>query len=100
MNAGSDIGEGVPFESFPDAPPAIWYVDNFGNAKTTLIEEDIRLDAEGDVRTKLGTLRFHERLKDVPHGEAAFIVGSSGIGHERFLEITKNDRLRERREGL
>ncbi len=87
VDAKFEIGEPVPLTAFPDAPSAVWYVDNFGNCKTTLIAEDVRPDANGEVKTKFGNLHFYERLKDVPHGEEALIVGSSGLGHKRFLEV-------------
>ena len=86
------IGEPVPIASFPDAPVAVWYVDNFGNCKTTLIAGDVHPDARDFVTTKLGALQFHDRLKDVPEGESALIVGSSGLGHKRFLEVVVQGR--------
>ena len=39
------------------------------------------------IKTNLATFKFYERLKDVPHGETAIYVGSSGTGNKRFLEI-------------
>ena len=75
----SELGESVSIDSISTAPSAVWYIDNFGNCKTTLFLEDMP--------TKFGQLRYYERLKDVPHGEPAVIIGSSGIEQKRFLEI-------------
>lgn len=65
----------------------IWWIDNFGNCKTTLLKEEIELLSNGNVQTKFGELPFYPRLKDVPNGEKAIIVGSSGLYEKRFLEI-------------
>lgn len=62
----------------------VWKVDNFGNVKTTLLESDI---TEGKLKSKWGDLKFYPRLKDVPEGAHAAIIGSSGIGEKRFVEI-------------
>jgi hypothetical protein len=70
-----------------DTPPAIWWIDNFGNCKTTLWAEEIIPTAENKVATVLGELPYYPRLKDVPDKAAAIIVGSSGINDTRFLEI-------------
>lgn len=98
--------EKTDIQDFPDVPPAIWHVDQFakyGNCKTTLLPEDVfapeivetlksgngnaSKDPVGTLETKFGTLPVYRRLKDVPDGQLAVIVGSSGIGDKRFLEI-------------
>lgn len=70
-----------------DAPPAIWWVDNFGNCKTTILSQEITCRADNRVATKLGELPYYPRLKDVPDKNAALIIGSSGLGDKRFLEV-------------
>lgn len=79
-------GEDWPLENVIDAPRAIWWIDNFGNAKTTLLRSDIKVE-NGSVVTAFGTLPFFERLSEVPDDTAAIITGSSGIGDTRFAEI-------------
>jgi len=74
-----------PIENFADAPSAIWWVDNFGNCKTTLLKEEIV--AGEKINTKFGQLNYYERLKDVPDKENAIITGSSGVGSHRFIEM-------------
>lgn len=67
----------MPVSEIADAIPGIWWIDNFGNAKTSLLHgEEMPID-----------LPHYERLKDVPDGECAIVTGSSGIGNKRFLEI-------------
>ena len=39
------------------------------------------------MKTKLGELNFCEKLTDVPNGEPALTIGSSGLGEQRFVEI-------------
>jgi hypothetical protein len=65
--------------------PSVFFIDCFGNAKTTLTRDDI-----GDgttVDTVWGSLPLVRSLRDVPEGQAACIVGSSGLAEARFLEI-------------
>jgi len=75
-------GNTLRIQDIPDAPPVIWWIDSFGNCKTTLLRDDaVQFSAPFDV------LPYFERLKDVPDVTSAIISGSSGIGEERFLEI-------------
>ena len=72
--------------AIPDAPKSIWWIDNFGNCKTTLLKVDIKIKNKA-VKTKKGEISFIPRLADVGEGKAAMIQGSSGINNKRFLEI-------------
>jgi hypothetical protein len=83
---GRDLGgEVLSLREIPDAPQAVWWVDNFGNCKTTLTKDEL---PEGEkVETRCGTLTRYERLSQVPDGEVALIEGSSGLGDSRFLEL-------------
>jgi hypothetical protein len=74
-------------ESIADSPGAIWWVDNFGNCKTTLLPEDVEFEVGKEIATVAGSLLCTRQLKSVPNGRAALIIGSSGIGTRRFLEI-------------
>lgn len=87
---------GLPSEKYDiaqikDAPEAIWFIDNFGNMKTTLIGKDFNFKEGEDVKVvvkgKKYKLQFHRQLKDLPDGKFGLIEGSSGIGNRRFLEI-------------
>jgi hypothetical protein len=84
LAAGHDLpAERLDPAAIADAPSTVWWVDNFGNCKTTLLpEEAARLDAP-----EFAELPRYARLKDVPNGEAAVIAGSSGLGERRLLEI-------------
>jgi hypothetical protein len=77
-----------PLINVPNAPSAIWWVDNFGNCKTTMLPEDIGFKAGNKVKTPFGSLLCYNRLKDVPNKRLGLIIGSSGYGDKRFLEIT------------
>lgn len=80
----------VQIDKFPDIPTAVWHIDSFGNAKTTLTINDLKLktkDLPIKVDTNLGTFNFYNRLKDVPRNETALYIGSSGIGQNRFIEL-------------
>lgn len=70
-----------------DAPPSVWWIDNFGNCKTTVLPEELPIQNNYLVTTKLGALPFYPRLKDVPDQQPALIIGSSGYQNIRFLEI-------------
>lgn len=85
-------GHQVPHSTYhiseiPDAPGAIWWIDNFGNAKTTLFADDVANLPGEVVKTVLGDIPFYRRLKDVPGGETALVIGSSGFGAHRFIEL-------------
>lgn len=72
---------------------SIWYQDNFGNCKTTLTSSDIdfavgnKLQLENIFANLKGEVKCFCRLKDVPNGQIALIVGSSGLLHHKFLEL-------------
>ncbi|NBD73895.1 hypothetical protein GVX82_02540 [Patescibacteria group bacterium] len=70
-----------------DAPAAIWWVDNFGNCKTTLLPQDVGFVPGRRITLGDQSLTCYGHLKDVPKGEAAPIEGSSGLPGRRFLEI-------------
>lgn len=78
-------GEKLNIDNISDAPPAIWWIDNFGNCKTTLLQKDIK--EKNRFSTKFKKLSYFERLKDVPDKTPALILGSSGLGEKRFLEV-------------
>lgn len=85
-------GVDVPFASQPlsellDIPKAVWWVDCFGNCKTTLLVEDGGYEVGKTVKTSVGEIPCYYRLKDVPDNEPGLIVGSSGIDNRRFLEL-------------
>lgn len=85
-------GETIPHEDYsidnvPEVPKAVWWVDNFGNCKTTLLPEEINFEAGKKIKTKLGLIVCYTHLKDVPNGEAGFTIGSSGLGDKRFVEL-------------
>ena len=71
------MAEGVPsIES-----PTVWWIDTFGNCKTTVTDDE-------ELSGKLKSIRAYDRLRDVPDdGEPAVIVGSSGFDGKRFYEI-------------
>lgn len=86
----------IPFEKYdlseiPNSPNTIWFVDNFGNIKTTLLKEDIDLDAKNNAALKITKkpirLKFYNTLSDLPDKTTGLVIGSSGIGEKRFLEI-------------
>lgn len=89
-------GNTVPtteFTDIPDAPTAVWWTDNFGNAKLTITAEETSCTVGQTIQVKIGNtehaLPYYNRLKDLPHGKIGMYTGSSGFGKFRFLEITK-----------
>lgn len=86
-------GESVPsdemsLDDIPEVPKTIWWIDNFGNSKTTLLPEDIGFEEGKKIQTKVGEFICYNRLKDVPNGETGMTIGSSGYQNRRFIEIT------------
>jgi len=74
-----------------EAPNAVWFIDNFGNAKTTFVGKDFNFKNGEEVEVSVGgekkNLKFYESLRDLPDKEIGIVQGSSGIGDRRFLEI-------------
>jgi hypothetical protein len=75
-------------DEIEDVGGQVWWVDSFGNLKTTFIYEDQFTDGEL-VNTNVGQFIFYSQLKAVPDGEIGLVKGSSGLGKRRFLELMK-----------
>ena len=75
----------LDIKDIPDVTPAIWWIDNFGNCKTTILYEDVKKSDR--IKTKFSAIPYFPRLKDVPNKTTAIVTGSSGLGKKRFLEI-------------
>ncbi len=89
VHEGEDVpSEDMSLDEIPEAPKTIWWIDNFGNSKTTMLPEEIGFEPGKKIQTKLGEFTCYNRLKDVPNGEAGMTVGSSGYQNKRFVEIT------------
>lgn len=80
--------EKMSLDEVPDAPKTIWWVDNFGNSKTTILPEEIGHEPGKIIKTKVDSFKCYNRLKDVPNGQAGMTIGSSGYQNKRFIEIT------------
>lgn len=88
ITEGIDVpSEPYPVENIADVPPVIWWVDNFGNCKTTMLPEEIGFEHGKQIETTRGTFTCYNRLKDVPDGETGITVGSSGFENKRFVEF-------------
>lgn len=74
-------------DNVSDIPQAVWLIDNFGNAKTTIFPEEIGFEQGKKIQTRFGELTCHVRMKDVAVGDSALIIGSSGIHDKRFVEL-------------
>lgn len=61
----------------------IWWIDCFGNMKTSFQEHEL-VQANEWLKQEVP---YYPRLKDVPNGELAWVLGSSGLGTHRFLEL-------------
>jgi hypothetical protein len=87
LAGGAVPSETVLLDDLDQAGPAVWWADNFGNCKTSLLPREIDFKAGQALNTAWGGLLCYDRLKDVPDGKPAIIVGSSGFGSDRFLEL-------------
>jgi len=74
-------------KDFLKAPLAVWYIDNFGNCKTTAWASEIGHEPGKILKTQWGEIMCYAKLKDVPNGEAGLTIGSSGLGKKRFVEF-------------
>lgn len=75
-------------EDVPSIEPSVWWVDSFGNVKTTLLPKDIGFKDGKSVTLANGQKAVcYTHLADVPRGVTALVVGSSGLGDDRFVEL-------------
>lgn len=82
----------VAIDEIKDIGGVVWWVDNFGNIKTSLLPEDILFRSGGICTTAFGAFKMYDNLKDVPDAETAVVVGSSGMAGKRFVEIVTQGR--------
>ena len=85
-NGGDVVTTPLSLETIRHAGKRVWTIDNFGNAKTTICNNELPENAT-TLETLFGELPIVTSLKDVPDGTPAVTVGSSGIGECHFLEI-------------
>jgi len=76
-----------PISHISDLTPCIWWIDNFGNAKTTLLSSELDTMTHTSLSTSWGKLPIFSFLKDVPDKHAGIITGSSGLNSNRFVEF-------------
>ncbi len=83
--------EKMSFSEIVDAPIGVWWIDSFGNCKTTLLAKDVDFEHAAKRSITLHgvdlTATCYRQLRDVPDGETGLILGSSGYGQHRFLEL-------------
>jgi len=83
--------ETLPFAEIPDAGPGVWWIDSFGNCKTTLLPADIAFKDGAKRKIVLNGLAIeatcYTQLRSVPDFHTGLIVGSSGYGDNRFVEL-------------
>lgn len=83
--------EVLPFSEIPDVGPGVWWIDSFGNCKTTLLPEDIQFEEGAKREFVLNGLAIaatcYKQLRAVPDYHTGLIVGSSGYGDKRFIEL-------------
>jgi len=70
-----------------DMPEVIWWVDNFGNAKTSVCVDELSVTPDSQVVTQFGAFPFVKNLRNIEDDAIAVVAGSSGIGSKRFAEI-------------
>ena len=85
--------EKIDLAQIEDAPEGVWFIDNFGNVKTTLLGENFDFkngeEVQVAIKGELHSFAFYGRLKDLPDQEIGIVEGSSGFGDKRFLELIR-----------
>ncbi len=80
------------FTDVPAMPLEVCWVDSFGNLKTNILPEEIDFAVGRKIVLRVSNnkqllLPCFNRLKDIPDGTAGLTIGSSGMEHQRFIEI-------------
>lgn len=89
---GKDLPVTEQWSEVPHMDPMVCWVDSFGNLKTNILPEEVGFEVGKKIVLRVSDnkqllLPCYNRLKDIPDGVAAVTIGSSGFGHNRFLEI-------------
>lgn len=83
--------EKLSFADVVDAPAGVWWIDSFGNCKTTLLAEDVQFEHGAEREIILNGLAIkatcYRQLRDVPDYQTGLTLGSSGYKTRRFLEL-------------
>lgn len=81
----------LPFGEIVDGSTGVWWIDSFGNCKTTLLPDDVQFEQGAKREIILGGLAIeavcYRQLRDVPDYHTGLTIGSSGYGSKRFLEL-------------
>jgi hypothetical protein len=81
----------MTLDEIPECPKGVWWIDSFGNCKTTLLPEDVAFEEGARREIALGEQNIaatcYNQLRSVPDHTTALIKGSSGYGSKRFLEL-------------
>lgn len=90
-------GKKIPYQKYnlsevADVPRAVWFVDNFGNIKTTLTEDDLPKTKVNEtlnikINNRLKKMIYYKNLRNVPDKKTGLVAGSSGFEVKRFVEI-------------
>src|SRR3989344_5526293 len=65
----------------------VWWIDNFGNIKTTTLPADIGFMPGRTVTVGGQSVGCYHRLSEVPDSQLGVIIGSSGFVDQRFVEV-------------
>lgn len=83
--------EKLDFKDIPDTTTGVWWIDTFGNCKTTLLPEDIDFEPGAKRSITLHSLIIeatcYTQLREVPDYHTGLTIGSSGYGEKRLLEL-------------
>jgi hypothetical protein len=83
--------EKLMFTDIPDVTSGVWWIDSFGNCKTTLLAEDIHFIPGEKREIILHDVAIeavcYRQLREVPDYKTGFTLGSSGYGNKRFVEL-------------
>ncbi|QQS39025.1 hypothetical protein IPM62_00185 [Candidatus Woesebacteria bacterium] len=83
----------IPIKTISDIPQSAWCIDSFGNIKLTLTAQDFCSSTPPCIiKTSIGVFKYYKHLKDVPDGDTAIYIGSSGWKKHRFLELATQNR--------
>lgn len=77
----------LDFCRIPDFGNRVWWIDNFGNCKTSIRRSDVGYKEQNTLRTTIGELPCIYDLRSVPEGQQAATIGSSGPEGDEFIEF-------------
>ncbi len=93
FNNELELGNEISIDTIPEIPEKrIAYIDGYGNIKTTIQHNDVKLNPGQSMKVKINGIEkeaiYSDGIFNIPFGQMVFAPGSSGERDNPFMEIS------------